>query len=278
MDEIINKFNSLSDELQGFITIVSVFVGMITLVKIIQGTVYVINNLPNALKVLKKFIYNLWLFISFPFRMIWRFIKWIFTSRKRKKYRKYLRESEFAIDYYACHPGFWKRFFSRKIRKDARLKLDAIEQSIATVEKMSSYAKTINFIDGTVGSGKTSFQSALSHVKTFIHINKISEKEENTKKILYQLDWNYIDELIDSTYEVNKFIPDIVKKISGDPQVTDYLIGNYDNYRQTTPKYSLLKDYIVARCARTRRSSSWTRPPAPWTPSRRTPSRTPWRP
>ena len=249
MQDIINNFNSLSSQLQAMITIVAILIVGFLILKAIQAITYIFIHLPEALENFKKFIIKLFKILTYPLKLIWKSLVWLFTIKKRHDYRESVIHSIYAIDFDACHPGFFRRFFSRKIRREAKWKFNAIEDSIDTKEKISNYVKTNNFVSGKVGAGKSSFLSALTHIKVIIHQENINEKINNTKKILYTLNYYDLDNLINSSYRKNKYIPDILNLIYKDDEFNNYLFGEYDNYRQTTPKTSLIKDYVTAYCA-----------------------------
>ncbi len=235
---------------------IAIILGFIVLIWIVSS---IIKNLSIILEGIEKGYFSLIKLIKklislalLPLTLLFRFFKWIFTTKSRHDYKQSVLNSPYNVypEYFKI--PWWRKLFSRKIRREAKTRFKCIEKCIETQDFINSKLKFITMIETSVGGGKSSFMAGLTHYKT-IHFQKmIEEKIENTQKILYSLDWKRIDKMIESTYQCDTKISHIMDKILSDEDLANNFKGYYNNFRQETPRMTLLEDYVTAYCAKLR--------------------------
>ena len=225
------------------------------IVNLVKNILIIIEKLYLFIKKLLVATKNMILFIfKVIFGNIWKFLKWIFTSYHRYKYRQYLLSTPYNVMPEAFKVPLWRRFFSRKIRRENYERFRCIEKCIETQQFFDEDHDFIKLIEAATGKGKTSFETAYVHYKTISIINDIDQKMTNTEKILYRVNWKKVRRIIEYTYNnVNKSINYILDEVLSDKKIEKHFKGKfYNNYRQETPHVSLLKDYVIAYCAKLR--------------------------
>lgn len=232
---------------------ITAIVALIVFIWIISS---IIRNITTILEGVEKGYLNLIKLVKFilsvfllPFKLIIKFFKFIFGFKSRIEYKKYIKSSAYNVypERFKINPI--RYIFSLKIRREAKTRFKCIEHCFETQEFINNNMKFITMIETSVGGGKSSLMAGLTHYKTINFQEMISEKINNTQKILYLLDWNRINQLIQEYYQTDTKINNILDKILNDNELSKQFQGFYNNFRQDTPKVTLLKDYITAYCA-----------------------------
>lgn len=251
--EIYQWYLAQTEIIRVALLIIVIVLAGFSLIHILKAFVYVAVNFPVALKNTSSGLRKFLRFITWPLRLIFRIIKWIIGIPGRiKNYFKVTR-SKFNVYPERFKIPLWRRLLSRKIRREARTRFKCNEEAMKSLDKIKDSFNTYNIsIEAKVGGGKTLLTTLLSQYKTLAFIDEIDEKISNTKKILYQLDFNKIDNMISTKYNESTYIPEIYDHILDDEEIADKLVGYYNNYRQETPKVTLMEDYIIAYCAKLR--------------------------
>ncbi len=235
---------------------IAIILGFIVLIwifsSIIKNIATIIEFVEKGYLSLVKFCKLIIKLVFMPLTLLFRFFKWIFTAKARYDYKKSVLKSPYNVypEYFKI--PWYRKLFSRRIRSEAKTRFKCIEKCIESQEFFNKKLKFITMIETSVGGGKTSFMAGLTHYKTIHFQDMIKEKIENTHKILYMVDWAKIDDLIESTYQCDTNINHIMNKILNDEKLANNFNGFYSNYRQDTPKMTLLEDYVTAYCARLR--------------------------
>lgn len=203
----------------------------------------------NLIILLKKLLSLLLL----PFKLIGRFFSWIANTKNRREYKKYLLSSIYNVNPGNVKIPLWRKIISRKIRREERTRLRCIEQCMETQEFINNNLKYITMIETSVGGGKSSLMACLSHSQT-IHLKEMIQKKiVNTRKILYDLAWNQIDEMITEAYKHDTKIKNVINTLLENEELGKYFNrgdkSNYNNYRSDVPLMTLLVDYVTAYCA-----------------------------
>ena len=232
---------------------ISVVISFLVIIFLIKTFYFLVINTPTVFDNIIAFIKWLWSIVLWPFKMLKKLKNFIVKLHNERLERKRLRKSLYNVNPSGFKIPLIKRLFSRRIIKEERIRLSYVAKCEETQEFVNKKIKYLSRIETSVGGGKTSLMSGLTHYFTIKFKNEIEEKISNTKKILYFLDWNSIDNKIEEIYKTDKRLHVILKTILDDEKIEEDIEDKfYDNYRQETPYISLLEDYIAAFCARLR--------------------------
>ncbi len=216
-----------------------------------------IRNLTTILEGVEKGYLSILKFLKWilsilllPFKILIKIFKWIFTIKQRHDYKKYVLNTIYNVNPGKVKIPWLRKLFSYRIRRESKTRFHCIEQAIETQEFINNNLKYITMIETSVGGGKSSLMAGITHLKT-IHFQKMIEKKiTNTQKILYCLAWEKIDEIIKKSYQCNTKIDYVVNRVLD--EFSDSFDGFYNNFRQDTPRNTLLRDYVTASCAKIR--------------------------
>lgn len=235
---------------QNYITMILAFLLLLWLLSsIIRNLTTIfdgVENGYNALLKLLKWILNV---LLLPFKLVFKFFKWIISFKARINHIKSVLNSIYNVNPGNFKIPWWRLMLSKKIRREAMTRFRCIERCIETQEFFNKKLKYITMIETSVGGGKSSLMAGITHYKALHFQEMIKEKISYTQKILYYLDWNKIDSIIKDTYKRDTKINHIVNKILEDAELSDSFKGFYNNYRQDVPLMTILKDYVTAVCA-----------------------------
>lgn len=249
MNDFIKWINELIETQNNLVLICAIILFLFIVSSIIKNLTIIFDAIEKGCFTLKKLLITFLALILYPFKLIIKVIRWIFNIKARHDYKKEVLESEYNVYPEEFKIPMWRKIFSYKIRRDAHSRFRCIEKCIETQEFINSNMKYITLIETSVGGGKSSLMAGLTHYKTIHFQQMIQEKIENTQKILFKLDWNKINYIIERVYSYETNISSILDTILQNEEIEKQLNGFYNNYRQDTPKKTLLEDYITAYCA-----------------------------
>ncbi len=227
----------------------SIILVLFILSSIIKNITIIIEGVEKGYLNIIKFLKWVFRIFLFPFKLISKFFKWIFTIKERYLHKKEVLNSKYNVFPEKFKIPLWRRFISYKIRREKKSRFRCIEKAIETQKFLNQNLRFINMIETSVGGGKSSLMAGLTHFEVIHFQEMIKNKLENTRKILYRIDWKKIDDIIEKTYEMDSYIPNIMKEILNQGEIANLFHGYYNSFIQETPKMTLLKDYVTAYCA-----------------------------
>lgn len=249
--EIYQWYLAQTEIIRVALLIIVIVLAGFSLIHILKAFVYVAVNFPVAIRNTASGLKKLFRLISWPFRLIFKILKWIIKIPSRIKHYFEVKKSKFNVYPERFIIPFWRRLLSFTIRRESRTRFKCIEQAISTQERIDNNFNTYHImLEAKVGGGKTLLTTLLSKSKTFSLTDKIDEKTKNTEKILYFIDFEQVKLIIESKYKEDTYIPTITDFIL--EKYGDYLVGNFNNYLRDVPYVKLMEDYIVAYCAKLR--------------------------
>lgn len=242
---------------QNNITIIISFIIILwVLSSIIKNLTIILEGVEKGYLKILNFLKWMLSVLLLPFKLLIKFLKWIFNTKARHEYKKYILGSIYNINPGNIKIPFWRKIFSIRIRREEKTRFRCIEKCIETQEFINNNMKYITMIETSVGGGKSSLMACLTHSQT-IHLQEmINKKIVNTQKILYELDWNQIDGMITEIYKKDTNIKNVINTLLENKKLGRYFNqgdkSNYNNYRNDVPLMTLLEDYVTAYCARER--------------------------
>lgn len=127
--------------------------------------------------------------------------------------------------------------------------MKCVKMTESTSILVDKYLSWINLIEAQVGGGKTSFLAGISQFEAYNLKNKAESFVKWIQVIIPDVDYSTLDQYIESAYAGLRNVNKIYTFLLTYDWIKDAFDGVYYDHVQHTPKYSLLKDYITAKCA-----------------------------
>lgn len=249
---MIEELKKLYEQQNQIVIVVSIILSIWIISSILKNLAIILNAIEKGYFTFLKLLKALVNIILLPLKLIAKGFIYIATTNQRLAYKKQVLESPYNVypEYFKIR--WYRKIFNHKLRRDIKARFRCIEKAIETQEFINSNMKYITMIETSVGGGKSSLMAGLTHLKTLHFQEMIEEKIDNTKKILFKVDWDEVDKIIEENYYTNYNSSNIEEKITSDEKFKKLFSNYYSNYRQDTPKTTLLNDYIEAYCAKLR--------------------------
>lgn len=121
---------------------------------------------------------------------------------------------------------------------------NGLQRTIGLCEKVLGY---IIYITGIVGAGKTTLMMGLGHIFQKIILKLIDKDMQHCKRIIWQLDYNELNELITKRHEEGIRYEQIHQEFITSPVFEDFHGKEYDDGINRNQFDELMKKYIRAK-------------------------------
>lgn len=146
-------------------------------------------------------------------------------------------------------PFLFVLFILIKCQRDYLKLMKCVKLTESTSILVNKYLSWINLIQAQVGGGKTSFLAGISQFEAYNLKNKAESFVRWIQIIIPDVNYKELDSYIESAYASLRSVIQVYRALLTYEWIEEAFKGDYYDHVQRVSKYSLLKDYITAKCA-----------------------------